>query len=171
MVLAQNVLDICVASLSWWVCGYAFAFGDGNGFIGHANFFGIGEWRRGAWLTELLARADMFDTATLARVRDAGTCGEGLPYNNLAWWFFQFSFAATSASEHLRPFASPNAHRGCCAAIVSGAVAERIKFQGYLLFTLVFTAFTYPVIAHCECFFWSAVFHLFLQGCGAPLVG
>lgn len=43
-------------------------------------------------------------------------------------FLFQAMFAATSAT------------------IVSGAVAERVKLNSFLLFTVIFTAFTYPVI-------------------------
>ncbi|PSQ96148.1 MAG: ammonium transporter [Bacteroidetes bacterium SW_9_63_38] len=44
-----------------------------------------------------------------------------------AFWFFQAVFAATSAT------------------IVSGAVTDRIKFSGYLVFTIVMTALIYPI--------------------------
>jgi Amt family ammonium transporter len=37
---------------------------------------------------------------------------------------------------------------GTCATIVSGAVAERIKFVSFLAFSLVITAFIYPMIGH-----------------------
>jgi len=37
---------------------------------------------------------------------------------------------------------------GTCATIVSGAVAERIKFGSFLVFSFVITAFIYPAIGH-----------------------
>jgi Amt family ammonium transporter len=48
-------------------------------------------------------------------------------YSSSSDWFFQMVFVATAAS------------------IVSGALAERIKLWPFLVFTLVLTAFVYPV--------------------------
>jgi Amt family ammonium transporter len=52
----------------------------------------------------------------------------GIPLD--AFWFFQAVFAAT------------------CATIVSGAMAERTKFNAYLLFCIFICAVTYPIIGH-----------------------
>ena len=61
---------------------------------------------------------------------DAGATAAvvGSGYAVMSDWFFQMVFVATAAS------------------IVSGALAERVKMWPFFLFTLVLTAFIYPVV-------------------------
>ena len=61
------------------------------------------------------------DESALSSVVDAG-------YSVMSDWFFQMVFVATTAS------------------IISGALAERVKMWSFFLFTLLLTAFIYPVI-------------------------
>jgi Amt family ammonium transporter len=56
----------------------------------------------------------------------------------LAFWMFQVVFAATAAT------------------IVSGAMAERTKFSGYLIYSVVISALIYPVFGSWA---WGGLFH------------
>jgi len=53
-----------------------------------------------------------------------------LPNDQYAFFFFQCTFAAT------------------CATIVSGAIAERCNFNGYILFSIILTGVVYPIQTH-----------------------
>lgn len=51
-------------------------------------------------------------------------------FENYIHFFFQYTFAATSAT------------------IVAGSIAERCKMSAYILYSLFLTAFVYPIVAH-----------------------
>ena len=61
---------------------------------------------------------------------DAGALEEvvGNGYSVMSDWFFQMVFVAAAAS------------------IVSGAIAERVKMWSFFVFTLILTAFIYPIV-------------------------
>lgn len=105
-IILLNILDACLGSICWWATGYAFAFGDPA---------------EPTSINKFIGNRNFF-------LRDVDNSG-------LAFWFFQFTFAATAAT------------------IVSGAVAERCKFQAYLLYETILVCFVYPTMAH---WVWSA---------------
>ena len=61
------------------------------------------------------------DESALSAVVDSG-------YSVMSDWFFQMVFVATTAS------------------IISGALAERVKMSSFFVFTLLLTAFIYPIV-------------------------
>ena len=67
-ILTKNFLDFCMASLGFFLVGYAFMFGDGNGFIGTKGFL----------------LAGLSDTTS------------GLPL--FAFWLFQAAFCGAAAT-------------------------------------------------------------------------
>ena len=117
-ILAKNLLVFCVAALAFWFFGFGLMFSDGN------NGF--------------LALQGFF-THIIFPTPD-NPLGFPAEFSNLqqdwsnhsfaALFFFQLVFAGTSAT------------------IISGAVAERIKLIAFILFSLIFVGFFYPLIGH-----------------------
>lgn len=89
------ILILISGGLSFWLIGYALAFGKGNAFVGLTGFASV-----------------------------------GLPSSLYSAVYFQCTFAAT------------------CATIVSGAIAERCHFNGYIIFSFVITGIIYPIPTH-----------------------
>jgi len=99
-ILTKNFLDFSMASIGFFVIGFAIMFGTGNDFFGTTGFFLQG-------LPSMMS---------------------GIP--TYAFWLFQAMFC------------------GAAATIVAGAMAERMKFKAYLVYSLLLSAFVYPVIGH-----------------------
>jgi Amt family ammonium transporter len=107
--MLKNLLDACGAAVSFYTVGYAFAFGgqnaeEGKSFIGHTNFF----------MRDLPSSIDPGADSVAS----------------YSFWFFQFAFAATSAT------------------IVAGTLAERCQMAAYLCYSVLLCGFVYPVIVH-----------------------
>lgn len=98
-ILTKNFLDYCMASLGFFMFGYAIMFGSGNSFIGFEGWFLSG-----------------------------AKSGANVPL--YAFWLFQAAFC------------------GAAATIVAGGMAGRMKFQAYLVYSFVISAFVYPIVGH-----------------------
>jgi len=104
-ILTKNFMDYCVASLVFFLMGYALMFGKGNALFGWSGF----------------------------GLSSSAVNPSGVPL--YAFWLFQAAFC------------------GAAATIVAGAMAERMRFVSYLLYTAVISALVYPIIGH---WVWSA---------------
>ena len=99
-VIMKNAIDASCGAAAWYFLGYGLAFGEDSG--------------------------GMFGTTHFFASETALTDGSGA----YATWFFQWTFAAATAT------------------IVSGALAERAKIEGYAIFTLVMCGIIQPVVVH-----------------------
>ncbi len=125
-ILAKNFVVFALASAAFYTIGWDLMFGDGNMWIGRIAFFVQGADNSPA-LGAAYAAMNPFST----------TVYEGV-YGSINWtptplwakFFFQLVFAGTAAT------------------IVSGAVAERIKFSSFIFFALILVGIIYPISGH-----------------------
>jgi Amt family ammonium transporter len=126
-ILAKNFIVFAASTLSFWAIGWGLMFGDGNGFMGLSGLFFVSGADNSPALGEAYAAMNPFSTTVYEGVYSAINW---TPVPLWAKFFFQLVFAGT------------------CATIVSGAVAERIKFGSFLVFSFVLVAFLYPITGH-----------------------
>lgn len=102
-ILMKNFFDLAIGSIAFWAVGFGIMFGASQGgLFGSSWFF-------------LDGIPDIYP---------------GLTVPTLAFFFFQFAFAATAAT------------------IASGAMAERTEFNAYLGYSFLVTALIYPIVGH-----------------------
>jgi len=111
----KNIALYSVAGILYYIIGYSLMYTDVSGYIGSLSLFYD---TSDAELALLGA-----DAATAEQV--AAVTGNG--YSVMSDWFFQMVFVATAAS------------------IVSGTLAERIKFWPFMIFVVVLTGIIYPI--------------------------
>lgn len=123
------LIDACASGIGWYLFGYAFAFGDKTctDTATDTNKPGINS----------LINGDVSCNNAFVGTRYFGL--HELPNNQYYLFFFQWSFAATACT------------------IVSGALAERAKFEAYVLYSFFMAAWVYPVIVHAS---WSSSSYL-----------
>jgi Amt family ammonium transporter len=118
-VLAKNLIVFCVATLAFWLFGFRFMFGDSQDIV-----FGSGFWPP--------IEITFPDAADINPFPN--------DFNNLQEFWGSRSFAAL--------FFFQLVFAGTAATIVSGALAERIKFWAFLLFSFCLVAFIYPLTGY-----------------------
>jgi len=126
-ILAKNFIVFAASSLSFWAIGWGLMFGDGNAFVGTQGLFFVGGADNSPALGTAYAAMNPFSKTIYEGVYSAINW---TPVPLWAKFFFQLVFAGTAAT------------------IVSGAVAERIKFNAFLVFSFLLVAFLYPITGH-----------------------
>jgi Amt family ammonium transporter len=126
-ILAKNFIVFAASTVSFWVIGWGLMFGDGNAFMGLKGLFLVSGADNSPALGEAYAAMNPFSTSVYEGVYGAINW---TPVPLWAKFFFQLVFAGTAAT------------------IVSGAVAERIKFKSFLIFSFLLVAFAYPITGH-----------------------
>jgi ammonium transporter, Amt family len=126
-ILAKNFIVFAISTISFWVLGWGLMFGDGNGFMGLSGLFFVGGADNSPALGEAYAAMNPFSSTLYEGVYSAINW---TPVPLWAKFFFQLVFAGTAAT------------------IVSGAVAERIKFGSFILFSSILVAVMYPITGH-----------------------
>jgi len=135
-VLMQCMIITSVISIEWVACGYSLAFGSSKGFL--APFIGNFDWAflKGIHMGDLSPYFISHSQPTA----NGGTIGT-IPH--IVFIMFQCMFAVITP------------------ALIIGAFSERIKFKGFLVFTVLWALIVYNPVAH---WVWSAVGWLFKLG-------
>lgn len=135
-VLMQCLILTAVLSIEWVVCGYSLAFGSSQGSL--APYIGSFDWAflKGIHLSDLSPYFISHSQATA----DGGTIGT-IPH--FIFILFQGMFAVITP------------------ALIIGAFSERIKFKGFLVFSVLWALFIYNPVAH---WVWSGDGWLFKLG-------
>jgi Amt family ammonium transporter len=120
-ILSKNFIVFAISTIAFWVVGFGLMFGDGTKFVGTKGF-----------LPPLTPGDPAVDLSPLTADKYQGI------FSSLNWvsiplsakFFFQLVFAGTAAT------------------IVSGCVAERIKYVTFLIFSFFIVGFIYAVPGH-----------------------
>lgn len=127
-ILTKNFIVFAASTISFWVIGWDLMFADGSTpwMASIGSFFVSGADNSPA-LGEAYASMNPFSAVKYEGIYSAINW---TPTPLWAKFFFQLVFAGTAAT------------------IVSGAVAERIKFGSFLVFSFILVALVYPLSGH-----------------------
>merc|ERR1719386_637465 len=144
-ILIKNLITVCMGTLGWYFLGWSLAYGgdtktmenwkDGKfadcpedeNPMGCADGYADNGFIGGQHMfvgSGFLGKGEAVDKLWAEGTIDPAGNNGGQAY----MWFFQWAFCTAGAS------------------IVSGGIAERVKFPGYMLFSFTMSAFIYPVV-------------------------
>jgi Amt family ammonium transporter len=127
-ILMQCMILTAVISIEWVVCGYSLAFGSSKGIL--APFIGGFNW---AFLNNIhLSDLSPYFISHFQATAEGGKIGT-IPH--IVFIMYQCMFAVITP------------------ALIIGAFSERIKFKGFIVFSILWTIFIYNPVAH---WVWSA---------------
>lgn len=129
-ILSKNFIVFAVTSIVYWFIGWGLMFGGDAGTSGADDYIG----RDGILMVNGVSSVEGNPKDNSPAMADAYTG----PYSSINWtgvplwakFFFQLVFAGTAAT------------------IVSGAVAERIKYLSFIAFSVFMAVVMYPVTGH-----------------------
>lgn len=127
-IMMQSFMITAVISIEWVVCGYSLAFGSSNGAL--APFIGGFQWAflHGIHINDL-------SPYFISHSQFSGKIVDGAPVMigtipHIVFVLFQMMFAVITP------------------ALIIGAFAERIKFKGFLIFSVLWALIIYNPVAH-----------------------
>ncbi|MEM8586767.1 MAG: ammonium transporter [Pseudomonadota bacterium] len=111
----KNITLYSIAGIMYYLIGYDLMYTDVSGYIGSFSLF----------YNTSEAELALFAAEEPTNEMVAAVVGNG--YSVMSDWFFQMVFVATAAS------------------IVSGTIAERVRFWPFMIFIIVLTGLIYPI--------------------------
>lgn len=133
-ILSKNFVVFAVTTIGFWLVGWGIMFGNGTPYFGKDGLFMLS-----GTMPAVGAAADAKPEDKVVKDNSPATGSDYTgPYAAISWagvplmakFFFQLVFAGTAAT------------------IVSGAVAERIKYHSFVVFSFFMAIAIYPVVGH-----------------------
>jgi len=119
-IMLKNVMDVCVGTLGWWAFGWMFAYGEPLNEDQYVDDPGF-----------MVSNGEVFGMGFSSADSDGNQDGgfrDGKGTTKQVNWFFQWAFSSAAAT------------------IVSGGVAERINFPGYMVYCFLMCVIIYPTV-------------------------